>query len=64
MEPIIHRFMSNLPAQFPVARGDVRICGVVVSIDETTGRAISITRVNELVREKEPAAVAAALTGP
>ena len=47
--PIVNRFISNLPALFPVAKGDVRLCGVVVSIDETTGRALSITRVSELI---------------
>ena len=49
IEPIVNRFISNLPALFPVARGDVRLCGAVVSIDETTGRATSITRINELI---------------
>src|SRR3979411_3169224 len=49
IDPIVNRFVSNLPALFPVAKGDVRLCGVVVSIDETTGRALSITRVNELI---------------
>lgn len=57
IEPIIHRFISNLPAQFPVARGDVRLCGAIIEIDEVTGRAGSITRVNELVREEAPAAL-------
>jgi 2',3'-cyclic-nucleotide 2'-phosphodiesterase len=51
IDPIVNRFISNLPAPFPVARGDVRLCGVVVSIDETTGRAVHITRVNELIPE-------------
>lgn len=48
-ESIVNRFISNLPAIFPVAKGDVRLCGVTVSIDETTGRAISLKRVNELI---------------
>jgi calcineurin-like phosphoesterase len=33
----------------------VRLCGAVVSIDETTGRALSITRVNELISQSPPA---------
>jgi 2',3'-cyclic-nucleotide 2'-phosphodiesterase len=49
IEPIVNRFITNLPALFPVARGDVRLCGALVTIDETTGRAQSITRVNELI---------------
>ena len=51
IDPIVNRFVSNLPALFPVAKGDVRLCGVVVSIDEATGRALSITRLNELIPE-------------
>src|SRR5216110_1333576 len=51
IEPIMDRFISNLPALFPVAKGDVRLCGAVVSIDEATGRALSITRLNELIPE-------------
>lgn len=47
IEPIVRRFMSNLPASFPVASGEVRLRGAVVEIDEGTGRAISIRRVDE-----------------
>jgi metallophosphoesterase (TIGR00282 family) len=50
IEPIVNRFITNLPALFPVARGEVRLCGAVVSIDEKTGRATSIVRINELIR--------------
>ena len=47
IEPIVTRFMSNLPATFPVASGEVRLRGALVDIDEKTGRAISIRRVDE-----------------
>src|SRR3954468_8140649 len=57
IEPIVNRFINNLPCPFPVAGGEVRLCGAVVSIDETTGRAVSISRVNELISEP-PAAFA------
>jgi metallophosphoesterase (TIGR00282 family) len=49
VEPIVNRFISNLPVLFPVAKGDVRLCGALISIDETTGRAVKIARVNELI---------------
>ena len=49
IDPIVNRFISNLPAPFPVAKGDVRLCGAVVTVDEATGRAASIRRVNELI---------------
>src|ERR1700757_4340025 len=47
VEPIVQRFMSNLPAQFPVAAGEVRLRGALIEIDETTGRAFRIARVDE-----------------
>ena len=55
VDPIVNRFISNLPAPFPVAKGEVRLCGAVVGIDEATGRAVSIRRVNEIVPEAQPA---------
>ncbi|MEO5720004.1 MAG: TIGR00282 family metallophosphoesterase [Chthoniobacterales bacterium] len=54
IDPIVGRFISNLPTPFPVAKGAVRLCGVVVKVDETTGRAVSITRVNELIEVETP----------
>jgi metallophosphoesterase (TIGR00282 family) len=59
VEPIMNRFVSNLPASFPVAAGEVRLHGAVVQIDEKTGRALKITRVDEpgpaqAVPESEP----------
>jgi metallophosphoesterase (TIGR00282 family) len=47
VEPIMNRFVSNLPASFPVAAGEVRLHGAVVQIDEKTGRALKIRRVDE-----------------
>src|ERR1700681_65612 len=47
IDPIVSRFVSNLPALFPVARGDVRLRGALIEIDESSGRALRITRVDE-----------------
>jgi 2',3'-cyclic-nucleotide 2'-phosphodiesterase len=47
VEPIVTRFISNLPAQFPVAGGEVRLRGALVEIDETTGRSNWIGRIDE-----------------
>ena len=47
IDPILNRFISNLPASFPVAGGEVRLHGVLIEIDETTGRAVRISRVDE-----------------
>jgi len=58
IEPIVTRFMSNLPTMFPVASGEVRLRGALVDIDEKTGRAISIQRIDE------PGSVEAASIAP
>jgi calcineurin-like phosphoesterase len=47
MDPIMNRFISNLPSSFPVASGEVRLRGAIIKIDETTGRAMGIRRVDE-----------------
>jgi len=47
IEPIMNRFISNLPGSFPVAAGEVRLRGALIEVDETTGRALRITRVDE-----------------
>jgi metallophosphoesterase (TIGR00282 family) len=47
IEPILQRFISNLPASFPVAAGEVRLRGALIDIDQTSGRALRIARVDE-----------------
>ncbi len=47
IEPIMNRFISNLPASFPVAGGEVRLRGALIEIDEINGSAGRITRVDE-----------------
>jgi len=47
VEPIMSRFVSNMPASFPVAAGDVRLHGALIEIDEKSGLAAKITRVDE-----------------
>lgn len=44
-EPI-QKFLTQLPAKFEVARKDLRLNGVVVAIDQITGLATGIERVN------------------
>lgn len=44
-DTVLRKFISQLPERFDVAKGDVRLCGVLVEADARTGRAISIERV-------------------
>ena len=48
IEPIVARYITNLPVPFPVAKTAVKLHGVIVEIDEQTGRALHIERVAEL----------------
>ena len=45
-EQIIRRFLTFLPDRFELAEGDNRLNGVVVSVDEETGKSTSIERLN------------------
>ena len=46
-ESILRRFLTGMPTTLPVATGVVRICGVVVEVEEATGRATGIRRLQE-----------------
>jgi hypothetical protein len=44
-EAIIQKFLDQLPSRFEVAKGDVRLCGVLIEADPETGHALSIQRI-------------------
>lgn len=48
-EPILQRFLTGMPAQLHIAKGVVRLCGVVVDVDEESGRALRIERLQRVV---------------
>lgn len=50
-EEILHRFLMNTPSRMEVAAGDVRMLGVLVDVDEATGKARSIRRIEERLEE-------------
>src|SRR6059058_4625594 len=55
IEPIVKRFMTNMPQKFEVAMGGVLLQGAIVEIDERSGRATRIERVSEpLNNEQNP----------
>ena len=47
IEPVIKRFVTNMPQRFEVADGRIMLHGAVVEIDAVTGRALGIWRVAE-----------------
>lgn len=50
IDPIITRFLTSRPIQYPVARGEVRLCGALIEIDEQSGKALRIDRISEIYR--------------
>lgn len=59
---VLETTITFQPTQFDVATGDVRLCGTIVDIDETTGRANAIRRL--VVRESELTSLAMLPAGP
>jgi len=52
VDSVVWRFRTGLPTRFPVAKGAVRLCGVIVDIDEETGSATAIERFSRLIEEE------------
>ena len=48
-EPIIQRFLTQLNVKKEVAQNDVRFLGAVITVDERTGKALKIERVQKKV---------------
>lgn len=51
IEPIIKRFLTNLPQRFEVAKGRVLLQGTVMEIDDSSGRAVNIRRLSAPANE-------------
>ena len=51
IEPVIQRFITLTPQRFGIATERITLQGVVVDIDNNSGHAKSIQRVNELLPE-------------
>lgn len=49
VEPVLRRFLTQMPTRFEVASGPVLLQGALVDVDESTGRATAIRRVRERV---------------
>ncbi len=47
IEPVVERFRTSTPSRFPVAGGPVGLRGVIIELDEDSGRALAISRFAE-----------------
>lgn len=46
-EQILQRFTTQMPVRFEMAEGDIQLHGAIVDVDEKTGKANSIKRIQE-----------------
>jgi hypothetical protein len=47
VEDVLTRFLSSIPVRFEVAEGNIQLHGALIEVDETTGKAVSIARVQK-----------------
>jgi 2',3'-cyclic-nucleotide 2'-phosphodiesterase len=50
-DEVLYRFLMNTPKKLEVAKRDIRLSGAMIEVDETTGRASRIVRIQERVEE-------------
>lgn len=48
VESVVWRFKSGMPTRFPVAKGQVKLCGVIIEADCTTGECNHIERFSKI----------------
>ncbi|MFC1808904.1 TIGR00282 family metallophosphoesterase [Candidatus Omnitrophota bacterium] len=49
IEPVVKRFITSMPMKFNVASEDLRLSGAVIEVEEGTGKAVSIKRVQRTI---------------
>jgi metallophosphoesterase (TIGR00282 family) len=54
IESVVWRFRTGMPTRFPVAKGLVKLCGVIVDADLSTGFCLGIERFAETFDNSEP----------
>lgn len=47
VEPVMEKFLTGVYSRFDVAEGNVKLCGALVEVDDSTGKAKQIERVQE-----------------
>ncbi len=49
IESVIWRFRTGMPTRFPVAKGSVKLCGVIIEADTSSGQCLQIERFAETI---------------
>lgn len=48
VESVVWKCKTSMPTRFPIARGPVRLCGLIAEIDPTTGHCLHIERFQKI----------------
>lgn len=51
-ENVLERFLTQVPVRFEVAEGDIRLSAALVNIDESTGKAVAVSRIHRKLPER------------
>ena len=54
VDSVVWRFRSGMPTRFPIAKGAVKLCGVIVDVDVSSGKCREIERFAETIPEQAP----------
>jgi 2',3'-cyclic-nucleotide 2'-phosphodiesterase len=49
IEPVLKKFLTQMPQRFEVAKNRVLLHGAMIEIDDASGKAIRIQRVSEIL---------------
>ena len=47
IEPVLKKFLTGMPQRFEVARNNVKLNGVLIRVDDASGKAMSIQRITQ-----------------
>jgi 2',3'-cyclic-nucleotide 2'-phosphodiesterase len=53
VESVVWRFRSGMPTRFPIAKGAVKLCGVIIEADTASGRCLRIERFAEIYGDQD-----------
>ncbi|MFM2199809.1 MAG: hypothetical protein RLZZ505_3241 [Verrucomicrobiota bacterium] len=64
VESVVWRFRSGMPTRFPIAKGAVKVCGVLIDADTDSGRCLRIQRFAEIYGDGEPEPASGSAVNP
>jgi len=51
IDSVVWRFKTGMPTRFPIAKGPVRLCGVILEVDSNSGACLAIKRLSLFLAE-------------